>query len=352
MRDTDDLPARVRADLGSFAAAKRSELAILGPDVDALLDAAALSVSSGKRLRAAFCHAGWVAAGGAVGDPRALWAASSLEWLQASALVHDDVIDASDLRRGRPSAHREFENDHRAQSWRGDPTQFGTGAAILLGDLMLGWCEEMFRGSGFSGEVLASATPYLDACKNEVVAGQYLDLVGQARAEVSVETAMRVVRYKSAKYTVERPLHLGAALAGAGADLLATLTAYGLPLGEAFQLRDDVLGVFGDPAVTGKPIGDDLREGKRTVLVAHAATRASAEQRELLHAHIGDASMSDHQLGLVREVLVSTGALAQVETDIAALEQHSAEAIAAAVLSPEAHDLLTDLADRATRRTS
>ena len=179
-------------------------------------------------------------------------------------------MDASDTRRGRPATHRALEAEHRAAGWRGDPEQYGAAAAILLGDLLQGWADELLRRCGFGWDRVGPALEVFDLCRTEVIAGQFLDVSVQARGRADVETAMTVLRYKSAKYSIERPLHVGAALAGADAEQLAALTAFGLPLGEAFQLRDDLLGVFGDPATTGKPAGDDLVEGKRTVLVALA----------------------------------------------------------------------------------
>jgi geranylgeranyl diphosphate synthase type I len=284
-------------------------------------------------------------------DATLVTAAASLELLHACALVHDDVMDASATRRGRPAAHVRFARSHREQGWSGNPEAYGTGAAILLGDLLLSWADEMFRTAGFSPEAVARATPYLDACKTEVVAGQFLDLAGQAIGESSVHEALRVVRYKSAKYTVERPLHLGAALAGAGPETIDALSTYALPVGEAFQLRDDVLGVFGDPAVTGKPAGDDLREGKRTVLVAHAYERATVEQRAALDGGLGDPALTTAAVDRLRAVIRETGALAQVEDDIAALARHASDALALAPLAPHAATL-SDLAGKAVRRSS
>jgi len=178
-----------------------------------------------------------------------------------------------------------------------------------------------------------------------VVAGQFLDVAGQTRESLSVDEAMKVIRYKSAKYTVERPLHMGAALAGAGPDLMAALTDVALPLGEAFQLRDDVLGVFGDPSVTGKPAGDDLREGKRTVLVARAAELTDDAGRALLSDQLGTIA----GVAPISELMVSSGALAAVESDIARLEDQAEAALDA--LGPQARAVLGPLALTATRRT-
>ncbi|MDN5855898.1 MAG: polyprenyl synthetase family protein, partial [Actinomycetia bacterium] len=310
-------------------------------------------VSGGKHLRPSFCYWGWRAAGG---DPDArgiVRAASSLEWLQASALVHDDVMDGSDVRRGRPSAHRSFEARHRDANWVGDPQQFGVGGAILLGDLMLSWCGEMFASCGLDRDRVVNASHYLDLCKSEVVGGQFLDLVGQSTGVNSIEQAMRIVRFKAAKYTVERPLHVGAALAGNDDDLIAALSAIGVPLGEAFQLRDDVLGVFGDPEVTGKPAGDDLREGKRTVLLARAFENSNGEQIRALSDAVGRPDLAPTDVDGLRGIIASTGALAAVEEQIATLESRVSAALAEAPIRDEAaRDAIAELAQRTTRRES
>jgi len=341
--------ARVQVELESFAARQRRRLLEAGPHAGALVDAAVASVSGGKRLRAAFCHQGWRAAGGD-DDPGLLRAAAALEWLQASALVHDDLIDGSDTRRGRPSMHRRFAAEHRAAGWRGDARAYGDGAAILLGDLMLSWTDEMVRTCGLPPDRVAAALPFLDACRAEVVAGQFLDVVSQASGACDLDSAMRVVRFKSAKYTVERPLHLGAALAGADDTLIEALSAFGLPVGEAFQLRDDILGVFGDEALTGKPAGDDLREGKRTVLLAHAHARADSPQRAVLDRLVGEPSLDVAQVQRLREVIVDTGALRAVEAHIAALHEAAMDALDAAPVSESARESLRELAGRSVSR--
>ncbi len=325
----------VQTRLGSFEP--------LGPDVLDFVGAAAQFVSGGKRLRASFCRAGWLAAGGADGDDRMIEAAAAIELLQGSALVHDDLMDGSDTRRGRPSVHRDFAARHRASNRVGDPAWYGQSTAILMGDLLLSWSNEMLVAAALRAEPAAarSAITVFDACKAEVAAGQFLDVTAQTRPDVSVADAMIVVRYKSAKYTVERPLQIGAALAGADATMLGRLSDVALPLGEAFQLRDDVLGVFGDPEVTGKPAGDDLREGKRTVLVARTLELTDAAGRAIVIEGLGTEAVDD-----VQAVIRASGALAAVEADIARLEAEADAAIDAL----GARDVLGPLALRATRR--
>ena len=217
----------------------------LGEDAQRLVAAARTSVIGGKRFRAAFCYWGHHAVAGPVApqDEAALVrACGSLELLHASALVHDDYMDASDVRRGRPATHREFGALHQRSGWRGDPEQYGAAAAILLGDLLLSWADELLRTCGLDGERVRAAQAFFDLTRSEVVTGQFLDVSAQARGASDVDLAMNVLRYKSAKYSIERPLHIGAALAGASGETIGQLTRFGLPLGEAFQLRDDLLG--------------------------------------------------------------------------------------------------------------
>jgi geranylgeranyl diphosphate synthase, type I len=351
LADIEVFRRRVGTRLTEFVTDQASRLSELGPHLTSLLGAANDAVRGGKRLRAAFCYWGWRAGGGDRDDDRIVTAAAAVEMLHASALTHDDLMDDSDTRRGRPAAHRQFERLHKTGRWQGPAGRFGTGSAILLGDLLLSWSDEMLRTCGLDTNRVMRAMPYFDAMRTEVVAGQYLDLVAQSQGQTSVPQAMRVVRYKAAKYTVERPLHLGAALAGADEPLVTALTSYGLPLGEAFQLRDDVLGVFGDPEFTGKPAGDDLREGKRTVLMALARERADTEQQRLLDRQFGRRRLDDHGVQQLREAITDSGALAAVEELI---DELTAAATTALAQSPiEDQDVLAalhELAAVATRR--
>lgn len=358
--DADGFRSSVQAALDAFLDAQAALLAPLGADAARLLDQARASVTGGKRFRAAFCywgHRAFAPAGsgpssrsGAPSDEATLVrACSSLELLHASALVHDDLMDASDTRRGRPSAHRVLEAQHRQASWRGDPEQYGAAGAILLGDILQAWADEMLRGSGFPVDLTLAALGLFDVTRSEVIAGQFLDVSVQARARASVETAMTVLRYKSAKYSIERPLHIGAALAGAAAQDRQALSAFGLPLGEAFQLRDDLLGVYGDPATTGKPAGDDLVEGKRTVLVALALEGASAADADLLDGSLGR-PLTDAEVERIRAIITSSGAQARVEKMISALYDEAVAALEAAPIDDRARGVLRGLASAATQR--
>jgi len=346
--DRCDLRMRVQKALDDFLGAHLPRLEQVSDELAPLGDALVELVAGGKRLRPAFCFWGHRAAGGPDSDALVV-AAASLELFQACAIVHDDVMDGSDTRRGLPAVHRRFAAMHRAEDWHGSPEAFGSGAAILLGDLCLSWSDQMLRSSGHPG--LVGALPVYDEMRSELMGGQYLDLLEQARGGGSVDRALRVARWKSAKYTIEKPLHLGARLAGAGPDVLAGLSGYGLPLGEAFQLRDDVLGVYGDPSVTGKPAGDDLREGKRTALVAMALEQASPAQASVVRRHLGDPHLDAAGVTALREVLIDTGAVTRVESMIDVLMADAMSALAAAPLDETARQVLGELAVAATART-
>jgi geranylgeranyl diphosphate synthase type I len=345
-----DLRRRVDAALTDFLAGQRARLVAIDDCLRPVAEALeSFMLRGGKRLRPAFAYWGYRAAGGA-DDDRVVTAVASLEFVQASALIHDDLMDRSDTRRGQPAIHRRFTGAHREWGLVGDAENFGDSAAVLLGDLCLVWSDELLHGAGLEPATLIRARPDFDEMRAEVTIGQYLDVFTQASGIATVERASKVARYKSAKYTVERPLLLGAALADASAGVRAAYSGYGLPLGEAFQLRDDILGVFGDPERTGKPAGDDLREGKRTYLVAAAYEATGPAGRRLLAERLGDPGLDAAGIDRLREVIVSSGALARTERRIAALTATALAALDEVELDAEGREVLLDLAEVATRR--
>ncbi|MGB8651849.1 MAG: polyprenyl synthetase family protein [Mycobacteriales bacterium] len=344
--DRLDLRQRVQKALDGFLAGHLPHLEAMGPELAPMGEALEDFLSGGKRLRPGFCFWGHLGAGGADSDALVV-AAASLELFQACAIIHDDVMDGSDTRRGKPAVHRRFAALHRGEGWYGDPDTFGGGAAILLGDLCLAWSDEMLVASGLAGP---EALRVFGGMRADVMGGQYLDLLEQVRGGGTVASALKVARYKSAKYTVEKPLHLGAALAGAPAAVYEAYTGYGLPLGEAFQLRDDLLGVFGDPSVTGKPAGDDLREGKRTVLVAMALEAATPAQVALVRTHLGDPHLDPSGVATLQGVLVDTGAVDRVEALIGRRTEEALAALDDAPVTAQAVEVLSELAVAATRR--
>lgn len=320
----DQVPGVVEQHLAAFFNEREQAVREIGqPVADAVAHLRNFVLGGGKRVRPTYGWAGFVGGGGieaAQEDPEAvLRAISALELIQACALVHDDIIDASDTRRGNPTVHRAVEAAHAQEHLLGDAAVFGVNAAILLGDMALAWAEDMWRYSGVSDAALTRAAEPWIGMRTEVIGGQLLDIVLEGRGSESKEMANQVNRYKTAAYTIERPLHLGAALAGADRNTIDAFRGYGRDIGIAFQLRDDLLGVFGDPDITGKPAGDDLREGKRTVLYATALELlGDALEAEELRAGIGataDPARLERMAGLIRE----SGALESVEKQIEAL---------------------------------
>lgn len=354
----DALGAHVEGVLTRYLTRRQAELSEPAPAFATVVEALSdFVLGGGKRLRPTFAWWGWRGAGGEPEGARAeavLRAVSALELLQACALVHDDLMDASALRRGSPTVHVAFAGTHRGANWLGEADRFGMAAGILLGDVALAWADDMVAGSGLDPAMLAAAQEPWRAMRSEMLAGQYLDVLAQARGDESASSALRIARMKTAAYTVERPLHLGAALAGAGAHTVRALRAFGADLGVAFQLRDDLLGMFGDTEVTGKPAGDDLREGKRTLLIAlglrHAERAGRHADAEFLRHAVGRAELDSDTIGRVRELLVEVGAVAAVEQRIAALTGAALEALRAAELAEPAAARLTDLAIAATNR--
>jgi geranylgeranyl diphosphate synthase, type I len=358
----------VSAEISAFLGEQSSVLDSVGPELVPVHLMANQMLCGGKRIRPAFCVWGYVAAAGIPTDEELkplLAAAGSLDVLHVSALVHDDLMDSSDLRRGRPAAHRQFEALHANAGWLGDSAAFGRAGAILLGDLLLMWSAQMLHGAGVDQSTLERALPIVEAMRTEVTCGQYLDMVAQAHPlrkrapaigslrptiELALDDASRVVEYKAARYTVQRPCQIGAALGAGDDELYFALGAYGSPLGRAFQFRDDLLGVFGDPQVTGKPTGDDLREGKRTVLVAQAYAHAGDAGQKLLLQRLGDPALDDGGISELQQVIVESGARDAVESMINDYYERALKPLHDTEITEEGRAGLTALADAAVRR--
>lgn len=361
----------VQARVDDFFAERSAPVSAIAPELETLLEYSADLLRGGKRFRALFCYWGWQSVGAGRGEydqlherdtPADLRAvvtvASALELFHAAALVHDDIMDNSDTRRGRPATHKRFEALHSANSWTGSASGYGESAALLLGDLLLGWSDEMLgEGLGVlaSPAAASAARREFNLMRAEVTFGQYLDILEEKswRSHPEIELlprAHRVIVYKSAKYSVEAPLAIGGRLGGGTAAQVECLRTFGLPLGIAYQLRDDLLGVFGDPEVTGKPAGDDLREGKRTVLIALARTKLPANARNLLDELLGDAELDAQQIDLLQNAVRDSGAIDLVERLIDHNVGLARAALADAPLTASARDQLLQLTDTVTRR--
>jgi len=333
-----DIADRVDARLRDFLVAERTRWVEFDADLTVVFDELErMVVGGGKRLRPVFTYWGFVGAGGRPDEPRVIDAGAAFELLHAFALFHDDIMDGSVTRRGAVATHEAMQAEHRARGWSGDARRFGDGSAILIGDLSFVYADMLLAGLGPRGWQM------WNELRVELNVGQYLDMLGSAQNERRPDKAARICRYKSAKYTIERPLHLGALLADENTALLEAYSRYGLPLGEAFQLRDDVLGVFGDSSITGKPVGDDLREAKPTPLMALALQKASGAQRSVLEM-VGRQPLNETEIGRVQQAIVDSGALAEMELTITRLTN---EAIAAIGATPIAADVQTRLVELA-----
>jgi geranylgeranyl diphosphate synthase type I len=363
MSESATLVELVGRRLEEFCTERRIALEAIDPELTAITKYAAELLTGGKRFRALFTYWAWAAARdvGSVNyddETEARSAAAlidlcaALEMFHAAALVHDDLMDNSDSRRGKPAVHKRFEELHLSNGWSGSKQRFGSAGAILTGDIMLGWSSELFD----SGVRRAPNSTVAWACRDEfakmrieVMAGQYLDMVeenaGATREQSeAVARANRVMLYKTAKYSIEAPLLIGAAFTGASPSTLRGLSAFAIPLGLAFQLRDDVLGVVGEPEVTGKPAGDDLREGKRTVLIALTRESLGSTAVKLFDELLGGGELTPEQIRMLQATIKGTGALEKVEQLIRELGDESLAALSQLELEPQAKEELRGLA--------
>lgn len=339
--------------LTHFLERKKTTAAAQRLPVEAVEALTSFLAAGGKRLRPMLCVTGWHSAAGQQPPPATvLQVAAALEMFHAFCLIHDDVMDNSRTRHGRPTVHRALADRHALTRTRALAEHFGTAAAILIGDLALTWSDELIHTAGLTRGQLASLLPLLDAMRSEVMYGQYLDIALTGHPTGDVAQALTVIRYKTAKYTVERPLHIGAALADGTPQLAHALSAYALPLGEAFQLRDDLLGVFGRPEQTGKSRLDDLREGKHTVLVSLALRDALPHHADILRNLLGRPDLTKAQAARIRTVLTLTGARTRVEDMITRRRDHVLCLLEApGPIHPGAVPTLRRLADSLTRHT-
>lgn len=357
--DASQLLERIQRTVDAEVARQRDVLAPLGSETDLLIDAIASLLSGGKRVRAAFLYWGYRAAGGDDSDAL-VRAASSMEFFQAAALLHDDVMDASDTRRGMPAAHRAMAMAHRERGLTGDAERFGEAGAILAGDLCLTWADEVYATSTLPADEVTRGRRVFDLMRTQLMGGQFLDVLEAVQhwqglsTDERIARALRVIRYKSAKYTMEHPLLIGATSAGGDDTTLEAISGYGLALGVAYQLRDDLLGVFGDPAQTGKPAGDDLREGKRTVLVAHMLDDLPEADRAFFDARFGHDDLRDEEIARFRAMAVETGAVEAVERRIStgATAARAALHSLRGTMPSEAFTALDDYIETTTARSS
>ncbi|GAB3940548.1 polyprenyl synthetase family protein [Corynebacterium tapiri] len=354
-----DLPDVARRVLADFLAQQRPEIEAIGAPVTyAFEQLETFVLGGGKRVRPLYGWAGFVGAGGLhnnAEDPAAVVrAVSALELVQACALIHDDIIDQSDTRRGKPTVHRTVERHHRDRNFLGSPGHFGEAAAILIGDLALAWADDMISDSGLSDAALRRIRQPWRAMRTEVIGGQLLDVSLEASGSEDETLSRNVNLYKTAAYTIARPLHIGGAIAGCSPELIQSYLGFGKDIGVAFQLRDDLLGVFGNPSVTGKPAVDDLREGKRTELLSVALAQLSQADPALaeeLRAGVGRTT-DPEELARLAELITISGAPKIMEARISDLTSRGLEHLKAAHVPSEVYELLHDLALKSTQRVA
>ncbi|ULE33189.1 polyprenyl synthetase family protein [Mycobacterium sp. IDR2000157661] len=339
----------VLSSLGEFVSTRcADDLSAAGVDVAG--DVLMAFVDGGKCVRSTFAYLGWLC--GADDDHGALRAAASFELLHAFALLQDDVMDGSVLRRGRPAAHVIFAQWHRDRVMSGSADRFGEAAAVLLGDLCLVWAQQMMRESGLDNPALSRAWPRYDAMRTELAVGQFADLVNDAAGFPKWDQVLDVLRRKSGNYTVRRPLEIGAAMSGCAPGVLAPLSRYGEAVGEAFQLRDDVLGIFGAPEVTGKPTGSDLSEHKATSVVVAAYRLANATLRRQLTQLMSTPDLDSADIAQWRSLIVATGAVEWIEELIESRLNQALESIDSAALDSPIRTALADMAAACTERAA
>lgn len=368
MLESNILLQLIQNELDDFCAERRREFAEISEDLFPLIDYAKSLMAGGKRFRAQFSYWSWV---GHL-DPqhqlseaeheKALKAivgiCAALEMFHAAALVHDDLIDQSDTRRGQPAVHKSFEKLHEDNRWVGQSDRFGLAGSVLVGDLLLNWSSEIFGNAlrfAPTREIEIACRTEFSRMRVEIMAGQYLDVLEenagpQRDASEAVARANRVMLYKTAKYSIEAPLLIGAAFAGASTSARASIESFAIPLGLAFQLRDDVLGVFGDPKVTGKPAGDDLREGKRTVMIGLTREILTGSVRNVFDEMLAARDLNTDQIAFLQQTIIGSGALKKIEIMIEELGTEALERLSQIDLEPSAKLALIELAKQVMNR--
>jgi geranylgeranyl diphosphate synthase type I len=358
----------IQQEIDSFCDDKREQLSEISDDLMPIIDYTQELLQGGKRFRALFAYWAWAAALPRESDPGELidqangivGISSALEIFHAAALVHDDLMDQSDTRRGKPAIHKRFEHMHSEKGFLGDPERFGQSGSVLVGDLMLNWSSEVFGAavtSAPNAEIETSCRNEFSKMRFEVMAGQYLDVLEENAAPLrsladAVTKAEKVMLYKTAKYSLEAPLLIGASFAGADEQTLSGFSNFGIPLGMAFQIRDDILGVFGDPEITGKPAGDDLREGKRTVLVALTLQNSSTSIARIFNDLLSERDLETEQIQFMQQTIRDSGALEKTERMMQEYGDRALEVLKNLDLEPQAKQKLQDLAEKVISRTS
>lgn len=328
--------------LAAFLAKETEAARIIRPELAELLRVSSeFIMAGGKRLRPAFTYFGYKAIGG-MDDMAILKAAVPMELVHAGALVHDDVMDNSNIRRGKPTVHKVFE-----KNWGSAAT--GTATAIVAGDQILALADRAFSEYPYFDGRFQDARRVFDQMTVEINYGQYLDVIGNLMGLVDEDWVVKVMRFKTAGYTVEKPLLTGAILAEANSRQQEALSGYGIPLGIAFQIRDDILGMFGNEAEVKKPVDSDLKEGKKTLLVVHTVGELEKQHREedrkRFFEILGNQELSKEDYEWVQDLMTNTGALEYCENQVAALTDQAKQSLVGEDFEPGAKKYLLGIAD-------
>ncbi|MFT4147885.1 MAG: polyprenyl synthetase family protein [Micrococcaceae bacterium] len=354
MKSTQDYVKDVDSFLLRFLKERSNQLSEISPEAQELTEYILELALGGKRMRAQLCYLGYLYASG-TNYPAIVTAGAAIEMFQTAALIHDDIIDSSETRRGKTTIHTRYQQQHQDENLAGSPEEYGIATAILGGDLCLSFSEEIFAQASELISETYEARKIFNTMRYEVMAGQFMDIHEETAFNEphdlnAYERAFNVLTFKSAKYSVEHPLVIGAALADASQKDLQQLADFGLPLGQAFQLRDDLLGVFGEPQLTGKPAGDDIKEGKRTVLIAFTLENSSEKDIKFINSHLGDASMNSEELEKILHIIQQSQAPQRCETLINKLTAQSYDALAKLHENTEVTQELKTIAQRLTQR--
>ncbi len=306
-------------------------------------------LGGGKRLRPALLYYAYRGCGGEAQE----WvmpASMAVELLHTYLLIHDDIMDRAETRRGQPAAHVAFGEDHRRRGWRGSADRHGESTAILLGDLAYSYAVELFHAAAAKGDAGADVRRSFATMCHEVIVGQYLELTAGYRSGLTEDDLLRVLRMKSGRYSVQRPIELGALMARAADGAVEGLSRFGLRIGEAFQLQDDLLGMFGDSEEVGKPVGSDLAEGKFTVLIHSTLERAGAADAEVVRSALGNPALGAAEIERVRAIIRASGAERKVRGMVEERLLAAGRLLAGLDLTPQGREFFEGLTDYLRKR--
>jgi len=306
------------------------------------------TLRGGKRLRAALVYYGYRCFSNK-NLKEIIKASVTMELIQSYLLIHDDIIDNDDLRRNGPTLHISYKNIAKRKYKKIDSNHFGLSMAILAGDICAAFANEIMAKLKIKEKNKIQALNVLNHSLHHVIYGQVLDVLSELRI-ITNKDIEKIHRLKTATYTIESPLHIGALLAGAKQKHLKTLSNYAIPLGKAFQIKDDILGMFGEKEKVGKPVGSDIKEGKKNLLILKALESATPAQRQAIEEALGNQDLTKNQLNQVRAIVIKTGSLSYSQNLAKNLVKKAKSAIKSAKFRPVGKNFLLKIADYIEKR--